>query len=277
MGQCIYCGTSAGLFRKKHKECESKHLEARGLIVSRVREAFIKDSSFAPMEKEVQTWAASGHVKQEEIPTLYAEGLESAVEAYLEDGVLTKEEENRLADFQSKQPFDRSLADKKGTLVKVVKAAILREILDGEVPDPRVNVNGQLPFLFQKSEKLIWVFPKVEFYEQRTRTTYHGRSQGASIRIAKGLYYRTGSFKGHPVRVDEMTHIDRGIIALTSKHLYFGSSAKNFKVPFNKLVTLEPFEDGIGLQKDGASTKPQIFKGLDGWFAFNVISNLRND
>jgi len=28
------------------------------------------------------------------------------------------------------------------------------------------------------------------------------------------------------------------------------------------------------LQKDGANGKPQVLKGLDGWFAYNLISNL---
>jgi hypothetical protein len=36
------------------------------------------------------------------------------------------------------------------------------------------------------------------------------------------------------------------------------------------------YSDGIGLQKDGVSAKPQIFKGLDKWFTYNVISNLKN-
>ena len=37
---------------------------------------------------------------------------------------------------------------------------------------------------------------------------------------------------------------------------------------------MDPYQDGIGLQKDGATAKPQIFKNIDGWFTYNAISNL---
>ena len=45
-------------------------------------------------------------------------------------------------------------------------------------------------------------------------------------------------------------------------------------MPYNKLITIDPYEDGIGLQKDGSTAKPIILKGIDGWFTYNVISNL---
>lgn len=38
-------------------------------------------------------------------------------------------------------------------------------------------------------------------------TIYQGKTQGVSVRIAKGLYYRTGSFKGNPVKIEEMKYI----------------------------------------------------------------------
>ena len=153
-------------------------------------------------------------------------------------------------------------------------SSILRDLTEGKIPEQRIKIDGQLPFLFQKSESLIWVFTNVEFYEQRTRTEYRGGSQGVSVRVAKGVYYRTSSFKGRPVQISEMKYIGTGILALTTKHIYFGSPEKKIKIPINKLVSIEPYEDGIGLQKDGVTAKPQIFKNIDGWFAHNAISNL---
>jgi hypothetical protein len=54
---------------------------------------------------------------------------------------------------------------------------------------------GNLPFVFQKDEKLIWVFQNVEFYEEHTRTEYQGGSIGGSVRIARGFYLRTSAFR----------------------------------------------------------------------------------
>ena len=146
--------------------------------------------------------------------------------------------------------------------------------MDGKVPESKLKIEGNLPFLFQKSEYMIWVFQNVEYYEHLTRTEYHGGSQGIGVKIAKGLYYRTSGFKGNPVKTDELQDVGKGIVALTNKQIYFSSGAKSFKVPYNKIVTLNPYEDGIGFQKDGANSKPQILRGLDSWFAYNLITKL---
>jgi hypothetical protein len=146
--------------------------------------------------------------------------------------------------------------------------------MNGQLPAQRLKIQGQLPFLLQKGEEIIWAFQNVEYYEQVTRTVYSGVSHGASFRIAKGVYYRTGTFKGVPVKTQEMKPSGNGIFAISDKHIFFYSANKNFKTPIKKLVTITPFEDGIGFQKDGVSSKPQAMKGIDGWFSYNLICNL---
>ena len=140
-----------------------------------------------------------------------------------------------------------------------------------------MNYEGAIPFLLEKGENILWLFQNVEFYEQRTKTSFEGRSQGISIKIAKGVYYRTGNFKGNPVVNTQMTLLGSGILALTNKNLYFSSSIKNLKTPFKKLISLTEYSDGIGMQKDGTTAKPQIFKNIDGWFAYNLISHLNSN
>jgi len=72
---------------------------------------------------------------------------------------------------------------------------VLRELMEGKIPE-RMKVSGNLPFMLQKAEQLIWVFPDVTYYEDRTRRQYVGRSHGVSIRIARGFYYRAGHSVG---------------------------------------------------------------------------------
>jgi len=71
-----------------------------------------------------------------------------------------------------------------------------------------------------------------------------------------------------------MKLLGTGILAITNISLYFGSTTKTVKIPYKKLISITPYSDGIGIQKDGVSSKPQIFKEIDGWFAYNLISNL---
>jgi hypothetical protein len=45
-------------------------------------------------------------------------------------------------------------------------------------------------------------------------------------------------------------------------------------VPYNKIVSFLPFDDGIGIVRDAQTAKPQIFKTGDGWFTYNLLVNL---
>jgi len=274
MGNCIYCGQNAGFLKSKHKICESNYFIGKTKIVESICSTITNDSDFANLENEISIINEKNYIKPDEIVALYTKGFDNAVDSFLDDGILTIEEEGKISKFITHYNFEQNVIDKNGSLQKVLKASILRDILNGKIPETRLEIQGNMPFLLQKNENIIWAFQHVDFYEQKTRTVYTGKTQGASIRIAKGVYYRVGTFKGQPVKIEEMKYISEGLVALTNKQIYFASSTKNFKVPYNKIVTIDPYEDGIGLQKDGVNTKPQVFKGLDGWFTYNLISNL---
>jgi hypothetical protein len=40
-------------------------------------------------------------------------------------------------------------------------------------------------------------------------------------------------------------------------------------------LSLDPYSNGLGVQKDGANDKPMFFENLDSWFCYNAISNLK--
>jgi hypothetical protein len=90
----------------------------------------------------------------------------------------------------------------------------------------------------------------------------------------KGLYYRTGAFEGHSVARTERTHVDTGLVGITNKHIYFSGELKSFRVPYAKIVSFEPFRDGIGIVRDAVTAKSQIFVTHDGWFTYNLVTNL---
>lgn len=274
MGTCSYCGKKAGFLKKAHKECEKKYQEGRFKYIELVRTGIVDNKDFEELEKEIKDLKETAFINDIHIPELNVRGFDKALLDFLEDGVLSVEEEERICGFMDHFNLGQSDLDKHGSYMKMSMAIVLRELTEGRIPEMEIKVDGQLPFLFQKSESLIWLFNQVEFYEQRTRTEFRGGSQGVSVRVAKGVYYRAGAFKGKPVKYEEMKHIGNGILALTTKHIYFSYPNKSFKIPFNKIIALEPYENGIGVQKDGVTAKPQVFKNLDGWFAHNAISNL---
>lgn len=274
MGKCIYCGESAGFLRKKHKECELKFIQGQNEYVELIKSSILEEKDFNAIDKGLQNIRQSSYLTENLHHDLTTKAFDLAVEEILDDGILSAYEEHRVVDFIDNFKVNQDVLNRNGSFTKLRMSSILRDLTEGKLPEFKNKLDGSLPFLFQKSESLIWVFRNVEFYEQRIRTEYRGGSQGVSIRIARGVYYRTSSFKGRPVQFSEMKHIGSGLFALTTKHVYFGSPEKKFKIPFDKLISMEPYEDGIGLHKDGVSAKPQVFKNLEGWFTYNAISNL---
>jgi hypothetical protein len=269
----MYCGKPAGFLRGAHKECRSAHEAGKAEIISLVQKAFHDATSLSSLKGACTQTAKTHYVRDADVSPLVVEGWTKAVDTAFEDGILTEHEESNLADIQKAFELEQTVLDKSGAYTRVAKGVVLRELVDGNLPR-KVRVEGNLPFNFQKDEQLVWLFQGVEYYEQKTRRHYEGRSSGVSIRIAKGVYYRTGGFKGHPVETTANVHVGRGMLAFTNKNLYFAGDTKGFRIPYKKIVAYEPYTDGIGIQRDAATAKPQTFITGDGWFTYNLAMNV---
>ena len=208
-----------------------------------------------------------------ESTALLARAWEAAVEAALEDGLLSLDEENALNRYMGHFSLTREQMNRNRMLTQVIKAAVIRDITEGIVPE-RQTIAGRIPFNLMKSEKLVWVMDDVDYYEVQTRRENRGSSHGLSIRVARGVYYRPGTFRSRTVEWDETVHADTGLLGFTTKHLYFSGGKKKFRVRYDKIVDFEPFSDGLGIMKDTQTAKPQSFKTGDGWFAYNLAVNL---
>jgi|AntRauTorcE11898_2_1112593.scaffolds.fasta_scaffold00890_7 hypothetical protein len=203
-----------------------------------------------------------------------AYAVKLVVDDFLEDDILSEEEEAILSEFINKTSYSINELDDYNGVRNILKASTLRKVLNGEKPENTPDFQMPVHFNFQKSETLIWAFSNVAYYQEITRRHYEGGHQGFSVRVAKGLYYRTGAFKGRPVEEKSMEYVDTGILVLTTKHIYFGSYNKMFRVRYNKIVAFTPYDDGLGIMKDSQRAKPMVFKLEDGWLAYNLAINL---
>lgn len=225
------------------------------------------------MPSVVAETARNALVPGNELRGITIEGWCSAVESAFEDGVLTAQEESNLVEVQKSLGLTPDELDRKGAYSRVVKGAILRDVLDGKLPS-RVTIQGTVPFSLMKNEQLVWLFQGVKYFEQRIRRHYEGGSTGVSVRVAKGVYLRSSAFRGHPVETAHTVHVDTGLLGFTDKHIYFSGPSKSLRVPYKKIVAFEPYSDGLGFQRDAASAKPQTFITGDGWFSYNLAVNL---
>ncbi len=203
---------------------------------------------------------------------LLVRAWEAAVEGSLEDGVLSLDEEAALIRYLNHFNLTVSDVDGNGAHLNMVKSAVIRELAEGIIPD-RQKHSGH-PFNLMKSEKLIWLFDRVSYIETKVRRERRGTSHGISIRVARGLYYRPSTFRSQAHEWEETVHADTGLLGVTTKHLYFHGPKKRFRVRLDKIVSFEPYNDGIGIMRDTQSAKPEIFCVGDGWFIYNLVTNI---
>lgn len=272
MADCKFCGQSAGLLRSQHKECASLHTQSQDNVRQVVAQCIQSGGDAKHIASSVLPLTRQGLIPADEINDLLVDGWAMAVDAFLDDGLLSSDEEFRLMDFVQKTGIGQKLQQHPSYSL-LAKAAQLRDLAQGNVQS-RMSFSGPLPVNLQKGESPIWAFPGTEYLEDRERREFVGHSQGVSVRVMKGVYYRVGSFKGRPVTHQERISLGTGTLYVTTKNLYFTGSQKSVRIPFGKIVSFEQFSNGIGIMRDLATAKPQIFVTHDGWFTYNLITQV---
>ena len=71
--------------------------------------------------------------------TLLIRAWEAAVKGALEDGLINMDEENALNRYMDHFSLTQSQMNQNGVLTQVVKAAVIRDIAEGIVPDRHPN------------------------------------------------------------------------------------------------------------------------------------------
>ena len=270
MGLCRLCHEKAGFLRSEHKACVEKQKNADPLL----RDLFFKHKEDPrPILAEAQKIADESFITN--LQSYKTDLFSSMVHEALETDGLTEAEETKLDNLLGY--LGLTPEDCKEALMKKGKGVVIREILAGRLPQ-QSDVHFTTPVILRKDEQIIWAWSGVAFYEMREHKSFEGGSQGVSLRIAKGVYYRIGSFKGHPVVTTRQTHVGEGALIFTNKHLFWAGdgTTKSLKIAWKKLISVQGYSDGIGLQAEGARIKPMTFSlgSDDGWFAKNLAENI---
>ena len=282
MPTCSVCGENVG-FREalkslgpKHLECkaaeeaeERREREALARLTEQARDAVLDDALLSELGVELDDAALSAEGRHR----LLVDAFEHSVEVALDDGILSHAEERAVNEFQRFFKLNDRALNSSGLLTQVAEAAVLREVMEGNIPDPP-DLGGRPPFNLMKSEDLVWVVEDAGYYKTKTVREFRGSSHGVSIRVAKGLYYRPSAFRGRSVSREETVHADSGMLGVTTKHIYFHGPRERFRVRYDRIVSFEPFSDGIGIMRDNQRAKPETFTVGDGWFIYNLVTNL---
>ncbi len=118
------------------------------------------------------------------------------------------------------------------------------QIEHGDIPTITPDIN------LQKSENLYFttLIDWMEYRKVSKGVNYAGPT--ARIKIAKGVYYRMGSLKTRPISEDILQVIDSGELYLTNKRLIFVGERGNKTIGIHKILTINPYSNGVDIQKD---------------------------
>lgn len=206
-----------------------------------------------------------------QLEEVYMKIIEQASRNFIKDGIITDSEQRLLDDFTNSLGINLnnlSAQYHSPDIDQIEQSKILRELQQGRLPQRNIPA----PIILGKDEKVLWCYPNVTMYQEKVQKEYVGRTSGWSYRVAKGLTYRTGGFKGHPVEHSFMNKEGVGNLYVTNKHIVFQSSTKSLKVAYNKMIGINPYSDGMELQRDGANAKRVALQGFDCSFIMNVLS-----
>lgn len=229
--------------RGDHPECRQRHEKGAADLNGLISRCFDAREDFYLHSAEINRIVADASLSQADCEQIYVDAFDRAIDRFLADGIIDDGERAVVARFIQFSGIPQSRLNARHSLEKVVQSQVLLDILNKRKPQPRITISGAFPFMLQKSETMLWLYRDVTLLEQKVRRQYVGRSRGVSMRIAKGVYYRTGGFRGEPIETTSLEPVDTGTVCLTDKHIYFHSMRKSLRIPLAKIITLDPYAD----------------------------------
>ncbi len=283
MGICRFCKEDAGLLCSAHRMCADQSQKAIQEIYDRIRIGIVDVTNNTDIQSTIRQLCIKGFVGPDKANELVTSAWEKGVDAALDDGILTAGEELRIYEIASILNINTQYFLSPPVSKKAVLARVLNEVTEGRVPTRPFQTSTSLPFIFQKGEQVVWAFSQTTYIAEEIYLKHVSETSGKSTRYSEPQhqYFNSKHVESHVeqrkgVIVEErgMAEKDHGWFAVTNKHLYFAGSRESARIPFNEIISVQPHKDGIGVTREGANNKIQIFQTGNGRFTHTLVINL---
>lgn len=209
-------------------------------------------------ERLRQASQAAG-MKQRGESRLKTEAWEALAARTLADDILTEAEENELGEAAEALGFEFEA-------LLTAEPAILTRLGIAKANDGRLPVVDD-PTLMTKSDEVVHAEYAAQLMKEVTHREFQGGSRGVSFRVAKGVRFSTGAFRGHMVVTGtSLEPADEGVLSITDRRLVFQGSRKVQESRYDKLVGLEVFLDALQVAVTNRQT-PSLYMLGDGQVA----------
>jgi len=302
MGFCRYCGKKVGWFNDVHEACVISPQKGCEQVASLVASCISEKLVPADGHPDNDDWYSSfsGQVFSEVKPTLdqittdhriptegfhnaLLQGWSTGAERVGLAGPLTPDRQSAIMAFARGMGLvDQEICKTDGFRAATLSVILWSVMVHGD-PTPIAYV-PQHPFNLKAGEAPIIFFGSVVYSQETVNRSYGGGYGGMSVRLARGMYYHFGGFKGRRIETATLKEIDYGGMLLTTQNIYFGGEHRTFRIPYERVISFRPHTDGIGFFRDTASAKAEVFTVLlpdcqgkpvnappmIGWFLFNI-------
>jgi hypothetical protein len=175
---------------------------------------------------------------------------ESALQELIDNIPFTEQSEHQLISL--KQKLELTDAEIAHTIADIDHAKSLARLYAQPLP-----VEKSCEIILKKNE-VCHFSSSTDLIEERRKSHYVGGTQGVSVRIAKGLSYRVGGFKGERVTEDYNEITDTGMLYITNKRIVFAGKKKNISYTLTSIASINRFTNAIQFKKENEA-KPKYF------------------
>lgn len=234
------------LKRNEEKEEQAKHI--REVMLSAISDRVITTDEL----KQIVDLCNSSNLTPDEIYFLRLETFQAAVNMAIEDRRVSEEEETSLYHIHSVLQLSEDVFDEAEK--KISKYRNLYEIENGNLIRFEVDKD-----LLNEGEYCHW-FADVVLMEERA-VNHIPVDSSIGAKIIKGLTYRVGTNKGRLIADTDLLPVTKGVLYVTNKRMIFSSDEKSFDIPYDELVDIGLYSDGMKFSVSD-NEKPYLFKTL---------------
>jgi hypothetical protein len=304
MGLCRYCGEKAGWFSDVHDECvrsaEDGCAKVCSLIAATLQKPVPTDHPdldewyklfgqmlWAEVKPQIEKLQTDHRIPQDQVRGALRGGWIQGAAQIATAGPIPLDRVAVSFNFYRAMGFsDQDMRSTDGFIAQSFSGLLWSVIVAG---DPTLAGDVRHPFNLKAGETPLMFFGSVLYSKETVSRGNQGGYSGISVRLARGVYYHFGGFKGQRTETSALKEIDYGGMLVTTQNMYFGGQHTSFRVPYNNVVSFRAEPSGIGFFRDTGNAKAEVFTVLEanpnvgnpinarplfGWFLFNITHAL---
>jgi hypothetical protein len=121
------------------------------------------------------------------------------------------------------------------------------------------------PNVVRHADETFYFMQPAQLWSLHQNSEWLGGYSGGSIRVARGLWLRSGGSRGHKVSRTVVAQDDDGTLHLSTKRLLFVGVRGAIEIPLGKIGAIVPYSDGFRV--DQINKKALVFETGDAQFS----------